>query len=69
MRILDSFPTVEAFVSLVDQAKENAKNNWERGFLANLSKRYKTYGTQSYLSESQLTVLEKIANGKSYKEF
>lgn len=50
------------FESLLDDAESNAANDWEEQFVADMRERYQQYGKRMFLSQSQRTHLERIAD-------
>lgn len=55
------FDRPEEFAALLGAAELNASNDWEEQFAADLRTNYQRYGTRTYLSDSQLETLERIA--------
>lgn len=59
--ITEIFDRAEEFTALLGTAELNASNDWEEKFAADLRMNYQRYGTRTYLSDSQLEQLERIA--------
>lgn len=59
--ITEIFDRPEEFTALLGAAEFNASNDWEDQFAADLRTNYQRYGTHTYLSDSQLEQLERIA--------
>ncbi|MNZ33806.1 hypothetical protein D3C78_511650 [compost metagenome] len=59
--IQEIFDRPEEFAALLGAAELNAGNDWEEQFAADLRTNYQRYGTRTYLSDSQLETLERIA--------
>ncbi|AMU00818.1 TPA: hypothetical protein ACKR1B_000128 [Pseudomonas aeruginosa] len=60
--IEEQFDRVEEFNSLLGAAELNAATTWEEEFTADLRANFQRYGPRMFLSESQQTTLERIAN-------
>ncbi|HCG1257674.1 TPA: hypothetical protein ACUT5D_000944 [Pseudomonas aeruginosa] len=60
--IEERFDRVEEFNSLLGAAELNAATTWEEEFTADLRANFQRYGPRMFLSESQQTTLERIAN-------
>ena len=56
------FDRVEEYTSLLGAAELNASTDWEEHFTTDLRANFQRYGTQTYLSDSQLEQLERIAH-------
>ena len=61
-RIQDHYPDLDEFESLLEDARMNAANDWEEQFAADMQAKYQQYGKRAFLSDSQKTQLERIAN-------
>ncbi|SFP38639.1 hypothetical protein SAMN05216229_10282 [Geopseudomonas sagittaria] len=59
--ITEIFDRTEEFAALLGAAELNANNDWEEQFAADLRVNFQRYGTRTYLSDSQLETLERIA--------
>ncbi|MNR27173.1 hypothetical protein D3C85_1444330 [compost metagenome] len=59
--IQEIFDRPEEFAALLGAAELNAGNDWEEQFAADLRTNYQRYGTRTYLRDSQLETLERIA--------
>ncbi|MCS7703755.1 hypothetical protein N0018_28490 [Pseudomonas aeruginosa] len=60
--IEEQFDRVEEFNSLLGAAELNAATTWEEEFTADLRANFQRYSPRMFLSESQHTPLERIAN-------
>ncbi|WP_425318510.1 hypothetical protein [Pseudomonas nitroreducens] len=60
--IEEQFDRVEEFTSLLCAAELSAANSWEEQFTADLRASFQRYGARMFLSESQHTTLDRIAN-------
>lgn len=60
--IEEQFDRVEEFTSLLCAAELSAANSWEEQFTADLRANFQRYGARMFLSESQHTTLNRIAN-------
>ncbi|MHB9798435.1 hypothetical protein ACYCAX_11555 [Pseudomonas sp. MT3] len=60
--IEEQFDRVEEFTSLLCAAELSAANTWEEQFTADLRANFQRYGARMFLSESQHTTLDRIAN-------
>lgn len=60
--IEEQFDRVEEFTSLLCAAELSAANTWEEQFTADLRANFQRYGARMFLSESQHTILDRIAN-------
>ncbi|EMW1000595.1 hypothetical protein AAEK85_003689 [Pseudomonas aeruginosa] len=60
--IEEQFDRVEEFNSLLGAAELNAATTWEEEFTADLRANFQRYGPRMFLSVSQHTTLERIAN-------
>ncbi|HBO4588841.1 TPA: hypothetical protein ACRMT1_002700 [Pseudomonas aeruginosa] len=60
--IEEQFDRVEEFNSLLGAAELNAATTWEEEFTADLRANFQRYGPRMFLSESQHTTLERLAN-------
>lgn len=60
--IEEQFDCVEEFTSLLCAAELSAANTWEEQFTADLRANFQRYGARMFLSESQHTTLDRIAN-------
>ncbi len=60
--IEEQFDRVEEFTSLLCAAELSAANSWEEQFTADLRANFQRYGARMFLSESQHTTLDRIAN-------
>lgn len=60
--IKEIFDRPEEFSALLGAAELNASNDWEEQFAADLRANFQRYGTRTYLSDSQLEQLERIAD-------
>lgn len=49
------------FEPLLETAEDNAVTDWDMNFVQDMMDRYKKYGDETYVSESQLEQLERIA--------
>ena len=65
MKIIDRYPDDDDFEELLASAEENASNEWEAEFVSSLQERYEQYGVNTYLSDKQDEVLNRIAEGES----
>ena len=54
----------DEFTELLSDAEGNAKNEWEEEFVDSLRMKYNQYGAGMYLSDKQVEILERIANGE-----
>ncbi len=50
------------FQSLLDTAEANAANDWEVSFVSDLISNFEAYGRRMFISDSQKSHLERIAN-------
>lgn len=55
------FDRTEEFAALLGAAELNANNDWEEQFATDLRVNFQRYGASTYLSDSQLETLERIA--------
>ena len=53
---------IDNFNDLLSQAELNAETEWALDFTASMRMRYKRWGPQTFVSDKQLTQLEKLAN-------
>ncbi|SDI54873.1 hypothetical protein [Pseudomonas panipatensis] len=60
--IEEQFERVEEFTTLLGAAELNAANTWEEQFTADMRANFQRFGARMFLSESQHTTLERIAN-------
>lgn len=60
--IEEQFDRVEEFTSLLCAAELSASTTWEEEFTADLRANFQRYGARMFLSESQHTTLDRIAN-------
>ncbi|MDF3863497.1 hypothetical protein P3W53_03425 [Pseudomonas denitrificans (nom. rej.)] len=60
--IEEQFDRVEEFTSLLCAAELSAATTWEEDFTADLRANFQRYGPRMFLSESQHTTLDRIAN-------
>ena len=60
--IAEQFDRVEEFTTLLGAAELNTANTWEEQFTADMRANFQRYGAHMFLSESQHTPLERIAN-------
>ena len=54
----------EALAELLKKAKKNSDGEWEEKFVAETSSRFKKWGSKLFMSEKQLSILMRIANGE-----
>lgn len=57
----ERFDRVEEFIALLGAAEIGAHGGWDEQFTADLRDTFKRYGPHTYLSDSQLQQLERIA--------
>ncbi|UXY55358.1 hypothetical protein [Pseudomonas tohonis] len=57
----ERFDRVEEFTALLCAAEVVAHGDWDEQFTADLRDNFKRYGPHTYLSDSQLQQLERIA--------
>ncbi|WP_165667946.1 hypothetical protein [Metapseudomonas otitidis] len=57
----ERFDRVEEFIALLAAAEIGAHGEWDEQFTADLRDTFKRYGPHTYLSDSQLQQLERIA--------
>ncbi|HFE7785120.1 TPA: hypothetical protein ACGAIA_002346 [Pseudomonas aeruginosa] len=62
LTVLERYGQVGEFNSLLGAAELNAATTWEEEFSADLRANFQRYGPRMFLSESQHTTLERIAN-------
>ncbi|HCF5867026.1 TPA: hypothetical protein ACID0Q_001800 [Pseudomonas aeruginosa] len=62
LTVLERYGQVGEFNSLLGAAELNAATTWEEEFTADLRANFQRYGPRMFLSESQHTTLERIAN-------
>lgn len=62
MRVEDLFDEVSEFEKLLEAAEEGAVSDWEMDFVSDIQDKYKKYGRRMYVSDAQLSRLEKIAD-------
>jgi hypothetical protein len=55
---------INNFESLLEDAESNAKTAWEIDFVSDIIERYDEYEDNTFLSDNQLAVLERIANAR-----
>ena len=60
-KVRDLYPSIEEFETLLSDADDNIQTDWEINFVEDMFDRYKKYGREMYLSESQKEQLERIA--------
>lgn len=60
--IEEQFERVEEFTTLLGAAELNAANTWEEQFTADMRANFQRFGARMFLSTSQQTTLERIAN-------
>ena len=65
MKAGDHFETPKEFDDMIEQAEMNASTGWEVDFVSDMRERFDQYALESFLSEPQLTILQKIADGQS----
>ena len=49
------------FEDLLEQAELNASKNWDINFVSDISDKFSQFGEDMYISDSQITQLERIA--------
>ncbi len=54
---------------LLDQAEGGKMTKWEETFITDLRARYDQYKERTKVSEKQMAILHKIANGEGGDEF
>lgn len=62
MRVEDMFDDVAEFDKLLEAAEQEAITDWQMDFVSDIQDKYKKYGRKMYLSDNQLSRLEKIAS-------
>ncbi|MCV3804761.1 hypothetical protein OHU52_30405 [Pseudomonas aeruginosa] len=62
LTVLERYGQVGEFAALLGAAELNAATTWEEEFTADLRANFQRYGPRMFLSESQHTTLERIAN-------
>lgn len=60
--VAEMFDRIEEFTSLLAAAELNAETEWDERFTKDLATNYQRFGGRTYLSDSQLEQLERIAN-------
>ena len=65
MKIKDKYPEIDEFDDLLADADSNAGNEWEMTFVDDIRERYEKYGGDTFVSEKQVEILNKIARGES----
>lgn len=61
--IVDVCGSLEKFIALLETAEKKASNDWEKQFTTDFRNRYNKYAGTTAISEKQLKVLTKIAEG------
>lgn len=65
MKVSDAFPDdPEEYGVLLQEAAENASNEWEENFVGGLKVKYDQWGIGAFISEKQLSILRRIAYGE-----
>lgn len=59
--IKDLFDDVSEFEDLLTSAEDNAETGWEMNFVEETREKYETWGKKMFLSDKQLSILERIA--------
>lgn len=62
MKINELFETIEEFEELLADAERSADNGWEIDFVESIRERYTKYGPDFFLSDKQVTVLNRIVS-------
>lgn len=52
---------IDDFEELLDSADTNAISEWDMEFVADIKDRYQKYGDDTFISQSQLEQLERVA--------
>lgn len=60
-RLHDKYKAMAPFESMLEDARMNARNDWEEEFVASVIKKYEEYGSSMFWSGQQDTVLRRIA--------
>jgi hypothetical protein len=56
--------THDEFEEILDDAEMNAANDWEEEFVSDIKLKFKQYGIRMFISERQIEIIERIANGE-----
>ncbi|HEK2158965.1 TPA: hypothetical protein SMS62_002570 [Pseudomonas aeruginosa] len=62
LTVLERYGQAGEFAALLGAAELNAATDWDEQFLADLRSNFQRYGAHTYLSDTQLEQLERIAN-------
>ncbi|PTZ26009.1 hypothetical protein DB388_14055 [Pseudomonas aeruginosa] len=62
LTVLERYGQVGEFAALLGAAELNAATDWDEQFLVDLRSNFQRYGAHTYLSDTQLEQLERIAN-------
>jgi hypothetical protein len=54
----------EVLAELLKKAKKNSDGEWEEKFVAETNSRFKKWGSKLFMSEKQLSILKRIADGE-----
>ena len=65
MRLRDAYSDMSEFEDLLEDADSNAGNEWEMTFVDDINKRFEQYGGDTFVSEKQIEILNRIARGES----
>ena len=61
-RVKDLFEDLNEYSELLEAAEVSAECDWEVDFVDGLIDKYRDFKGETYLSEKQLEILERIAN-------
>lgn len=62
-KVQDSY-THDEFEEILDDAEMNAANDWEESFVSDMKQKFEQYGIRMFISERQIEIIERIANGE-----
>lgn len=52
------------YAELLEEATANASTDWEMGFVESLCENFREYQERTFVSEKQLSILQRIANAE-----